>query len=78
MIGRFKSSRSRMSGELVLFDLEADPAESRDVSSENPQVVALHRARADEIAGRLRAGKSSSGELTDGDRKRLHTLGYLE
>jgi len=76
--GRFKSSRHRRSGQFVLFDLEADPAETRDVSTDYPEVSALHRARADEIARTLRSSPRDVGSLTESDRERLEILGYLE
>jgi arylsulfatase A-like enzyme len=77
---RFKLVRGS-DGRSELFDLEADPAESRDVSSEHPEVV---RALGEQIEGRTAEWAAWEGERAEMSPKelreierRLSDLGYI-
>ncbi len=74
--GRWKSYRDRRTGQVHLVDLEADPGETRDVASRQPDVVATHEQRIDELAARL-GTDAPAMELSQGDRERLDALGYI-
>ena len=76
--GRFKSAFQRGSNRLVLFDLEADPGEQRDVADAHPEVVAAHRKRVAALSARLAAAPGARRGPTEADRERLRALGYLE
>jgi arylsulfatase A-like enzyme len=76
--GRWKSFWSRTDDEFLLFDLAADPGETRDVAQSNPGVVAAHRERIGELAEALSARRAVVERLTEDDRERLRALGYLE
>jgi arylsulfatase A-like enzyme len=76
--GRWKSALRREDGALYLFDLEGDPGETRDVAAANPDVVAAHRRRIDELGEALSARRAVVERLSDEDRERLQALGYLE
>jgi len=76
--GRWKSAWSRKEEDFHLFDLVADPGEGRDVADANPEVLAQHRKRIDELAESLSARRAVLERLTDDDRERLRALGYLE
>jgi arylsulfatase A-like enzyme/Tfp pilus assembly protein PilF len=63
-----------------LYDLAADPAETRDLASELPEEV----ARLDEllarrlaVVSRLDSGGSDAALLDEADRERLRSLGYV-
>jgi arylsulfatase A-like enzyme len=62
----------------ILFDLQSDPAERRDVANAHPSVVAAHRKRIDELSRKLAARGTEHEELSPLDRERLRALGYLE
>ena len=76
--GRWKSSMRRSDGTFHLFDRHADPAETRDVATQHPEIVRDHLVRANEISKSLRATAAAREELTESDRSRLRLLGYLE
>ena len=76
--GRWKSTRPRDGGALVLFDLETDPRETRNVAAEHPAIVAEHQARLDEVAADLRAKAAEPARLKAYDEERLRRLGYIE
>jgi arylsulfatase A-like enzyme len=76
--GRWKSAVRRSDGQTLLFDLEADPGEQRDVAGEHPEVAERHRARTDELSERLSARRAVLERLSEDDRERLRALGYLE
>jgi arylsulfatase A-like enzyme len=76
--GRFKSFDPRAGGPLVLLDLAEDPRERRDVAPLHPEVVARHRARTAVLVEALAAADvAASGALSDDERARLESLGYL-
>ncbi len=79
-LGRFKSMWPRKGGTPVLFDLERDPNETRDVGAEHPEVLAAHRARLDELVAGLALGADAPApKAIDADAiERLRVLGYLE
>jgi len=76
--GRWKSALRRDDGTLRLFDLEADPGETRDVASVHPDVVDAHRRRSAELGEALSARRAVVERLSEEDRERLRALGYLE
>lgn len=76
--GRFKSSVRRDERRTVLFDLAADPAETRDVSADHPEVLREHADRVSQIAERLATRPVARRSLTARERERLQILGYLE
>jgi arylsulfatase A-like enzyme len=76
--GRWKSALRRDDGSHHLFDLERDPAETRDVAAAHPDVVAAHRRRIDEVAEALSARRAVVERLSEEDRERLRALGYLD
>jgi len=76
--GHWKSSLRRDDGSFLLFDLDADPGELRNVATGNPDVVAEHRRRIGEIAEAVSARRAVVERLSEEDRERLRELGYLE
>jgi len=76
--GRWKSSRERSTGRIMLFDLGNDPGETRDVADERPAIVAAHAKRMGELAEKLGARGEDPAELSHEDARRLRALGYLE
>ena len=76
--GRWKSSLRRDDGGFLLFDLDDDPGESRNVADEHPDVVAEHRRRMEEIAEAVSARRAVVERLSEEDRARLRALGYLD
>jgi arylsulfatase A-like enzyme len=73
-------------GESFLYDLRADPAESRDLGGERPAELAHMRARMAEARTRLGlpaldaplAAGAGAPELDEATRERLRALGYVE
>lgn len=76
--GRWKSTRSLDGSMSMLFDLETDPGETRDVSASHADIVEKHRARMDELATSLATAGPQTATLSDSDADRLRALGYLE
>jgi arylsulfatase A-like enzyme len=76
--GDWKSLRRRRDGRTFLFDLAADPGETRDVAAAHPEVVAAHRERVAALARSLAAARAPRDELGTEERARLRALGYLE
>jgi arylsulfatase A-like enzyme len=84
--GPWKLIVDAQQGTRRLFQLEADPAETRDVSAEHPERVAdlestlgerrqTHRARRESLLG---GAPGSPPELPDDARATLEALGYIE
>jgi arylsulfatase A-like enzyme len=76
--GDWKSLQRRRDGRSFLFDLAADPGETRDVAAAHPEVVAAHRERVAALASSLAAARAPRDELGAEERARLRALGYLE
>lgn len=76
--GRYKSVRHRGDGPSALFDLEADPGETRDVAADHPEVVRAHRERVAELTRQLGTRRGADAEMSEDDAERLRALGYLE
>jgi arylsulfatase A-like enzyme len=76
--GRWKSLLRRADGRHFLYDLEADPLEREDLGAQYPAVIAAHAKRISELTQGLAAAKVPQRELSDAERERLRTLGYLE
>jgi len=76
--GRWKSAVRRSDDQGLLFDLDQDSGEQRDVAKEYPNVAARQRARIDELGGRLSARRAVLERLSEDDRERLRALGYLD
>jgi len=76
--GRWKGSERRSDGRFLLFDLEADPDEKRDLASVHPKVARLLAARIAFLASKLGARRAVEPTLPPEDRERLRILGYLE
>ncbi|MEN8184065.1 MAG: sulfatase-like hydrolase/transferase [Myxococcota bacterium] len=73
-------------GEALLYDLEADPGETRDLAPERPEVLAQMRARMAEVQARLElpdldaplAVGEDAPELDEATRQQLRALGYAD
>ena len=76
--GRWKSMSLRRRGTTVLYDIEQDPAETRDVASLHPEVVAEHRERVEQLTQQLGTTEAADSVLSADDEERLRALGYLE
>ena len=76
--GRWKSTRPREGGALILFDLEGDPGETLDVADQYPEIVARHGRRLDELSSDLATGAKVAPGLRPYDEERLRRLGYIE
>ncbi len=87
VVGEWKLVIDDRLGETRLFDLEQDPEERVDVSTEHPEVVSRLRALADRMRDealrgsegyRADAGTISDDELSPELRDALEALGYIE
>jgi uncharacterized sulfatase len=76
--GRWKSLVRRSDGLHLLYDLQLDPVEREDLAAREPDVVAAHRQRIDELSRSLVAKNVPKRELSKSERERLRALGYLE
>jgi arylsulfatase A-like enzyme len=76
--GRWKSMWDRKSDAVLLFDLESDPGELRDLSAERPDVLAEHRARIDVLSRSLATAGDAGQSLDEEDLERLRALGYVD
>jgi arylsulfatase A-like enzyme len=76
--GRWKSSHLRGRDKVLLYDLENDPGETRDLAAERPEVVALHRERVRELTRQLGTSNALDSKLSADDAARLRALGYIE
>jgi arylsulfatase A-like enzyme len=72
------------SGTRFLYDLEADPFESRDLAAERPEQAAALHARLEAERARLglpaldQIGKGGAAEVDEATKERLRQLGYVE
>ena len=81
--GRFKLISSKVPAREVLYDLERDPRETRDVSAEHPEALARHREllEAYRSAGGVPstpAREAVPAPLDEATRRKLEALGYLQ
>jgi len=76
--GRFKTTVRRKDGQAFLYDLDADPHEQRNIAPEQAPRVHAYRTRMNELSRELAAVASPHRELSDEEKERLRTLGYLE
>ena len=76
--GRWKSIVRRADGHHFLYDLEADPLERDDLGAKFPKVIAVHDKRIEELTHSLAASRVPQRELSESERERLRTLGYLD
>lgn len=77
--GPYKLILDEDSGKVQLYDLDADPAEQRDLSGARPAVVELLREALDAQADRARReGTRQAGDrdLSEEERRQLEALGY--
>jgi choline-sulfatase len=80
-LGRWKLIVDRVSNRKLLYDVQADPAEQRDLSAEHPEVVErldAERMRLLETAVRSSAATHGVVELSAPERESLEALGYVE
>lgn len=76
--GDWKLVLDRFSGELVLYDLAADPGEHEDVSQRHPEVAATLRTELDAFMGQAPAAEPRLlPGLTPAELEQLRALGYL-
>ena len=68
----------RADGRHFLYDLEADPLERSDSARRFPEVTAAHARRIEELTRSLAATRVPQRELSESERERLRTLGYLD
>jgi arylsulfatase len=76
--GHWKSMWPRTDGVPLLFDLEVDPGEQRDLAATRPDQLAAQRRRIDELARALAADAIPARALTPAERSRLRALGYAD
>jgi len=74
----WKSIWKRAEDRVLLFDLEADPDEVKDLSKEKPEILSAHRKRVDEIVAKISTADHNEQRLSPEDLERLRALGYLE
>ncbi|MBZ0269580.1 sulfatase, partial [bacterium] len=67
-------------GQRQLHDLDADPAEARNLAAEEPETVEALTVLLDAWAEQVREGKERAVELdlTEAERERLEALGYVQ
>lgn len=75
---RWKSLWPRSGAKPTLFDLDADPAEKTDVAAAHPDVVEAHRGRVQALVTKLASEPVPDTPLTDIQRRRLRSLGYVQ
>ena len=76
--GRWKSVVRRADGRHFLYDLEADPTEQKDLGPQYPAVTAAHEKRIEELTHELAATRVPEREMSESERERLRTLGYVD
>jgi arylsulfatase A-like enzyme len=75
--GRWKSVWARGQDQPLLFDLENDEGEERNVAADHPEQAAAHRQRVEELSRQL-GGETRSSVPSPEDLERLRALGYAE
>ncbi len=76
--GRWKSVVRRADGKHFLYDLEADPTEQADLGAQYPAVTSAHEKRITELTHGLAATRVPQREMSESERERLRTLGYVD
>jgi arylsulfatase A-like enzyme len=76
-IGREKLHLDRHTERVQLYDLAADPRETRDLATTAPERVALLRAALASFLDGAVAGQASGSELTEENLELLRELGYV-
>jgi arylsulfatase A-like enzyme len=75
---RWKTTLRRSDGKAFLYNLETDPEERHDLSQQKRLVVLSHRMRLNQLTQELRAQEAPQAELSEEDKERLRSLGYLD
>jgi len=76
VVDGWKLIRKRETGQVALFDLDADPGELKDLAPEFPDdVERLNRILDEHLAASVSA--SAWAELDEESRSRLEALGYV-
>jgi arylsulfatase A-like enzyme len=75
---RWKAMFDRKGRRTLLFDLDADPGEQRNVARDHPAEVDRLRARVSALTVALAKRGETTGGLGAEDRARLEAIGYLE
>jgi hypothetical protein len=80
VFGRHKLIRDDRSGRLELYDLHADPTETRDLSSERPELVdhLLPLLEAQLAAARTGSARGEAVEFSEEEIRQLEALGYVD
>jgi len=73
----WKAMLSRSAKRQLLFDLHADPQETRDVSDLHPKRLAEIQRRVAVLTEKLASPDNATRGLTNQERKSLRALGYL-
>jgi len=73
-----KVMRRRKDGKIFHFNLANDPRELRDIADQEPDSTTQCQLRMDQLAGALQAAQQAPSTLSEGDRQRLRSLGYIE
>lgn len=73
--GPYKLHLDRRTGTIRLFDLAADPGETRDVKDDHPEEVAAMRRQLETLATGRRVGDSPA-PLSPEEQQQLESLGY--
>lgn len=76
--GRWKATLRRNDGRAFLYDLEADPHEQHDLAASEPLRVHAFRTRINELSRDLAAAANVQRELSESEKERLRSLGYLD
>lgn len=76
--GRWKLIRDDTSGDIELYDLEADPGETNNIATSRADIVRQLMVRLDQESGSARAGDGAvMRTLSPGEIEQLRILGYL-
>jgi arylsulfatase A-like enzyme len=80
VVGRHKLIRDDRSGRLELYDLRADPGETRDLSPERPELVERLLPLLEAQLGAASAGsaRSEAVEFSEEEIRQLEALGYVD
>jgi len=76
--GRHKLILDLKSGEVDMYDLEADPMERTDIAASEPEIRDRLRGLLDQQLQKSPRGKASKADLTPDHVEELRALGYVE